>query len=66
MKGATIAGIGGTLPAATPPLRGHSLSAIRRIANEMPAGFAASDDAFFRRATGASRCAAWLSSQQSL
>jgi hypothetical protein len=40
MKCTTIAGIGGTLPAAAPPLRRHSLSAIRRIANETPAGFA--------------------------
>jgi hypothetical protein len=31
---------------------GHSLSAIRRITNETPAGFGARDDSFFRRATG--------------
>jgi hypothetical protein len=34
---------------------GHSLSAIRRITNETPAGFGARDDSFFRRATGANR-----------
>jgi hypothetical protein len=32
---------------------GHSLSAIRRITNETPAGLR--DDSFFRRATGANR-----------
>jgi hypothetical protein len=35
-----MAGIGGTLPAAIPPLRGRPLRAIRRIANAAPAGLA--------------------------
>jgi len=52
MKGATIAGIGGTLPAAVPPLPGDPLWAIRRIANAAPMGFATSGAAFFPARSG--------------
>lgn len=49
MRDATIAGIGGILQAVIPPLGGHPLGAIRRIASEAPAGFAT---AFFPARSG--------------
>lgn len=52
MRGTTIAGIGGNLQAVIPPLRGHPLRAIRRTANDAPAGLTTGDAAFFPARSG--------------